>query len=643
MANRSSNPQVHRIVALTAYCIAVSGDCNAATATPEVERFAHSPRLALAALSPDGRTLSYVEHAAEHQIVVLRNLIDDRERRTLSVEPKRERLRWCDWAGPDYVLCGSVLPVRRPDRITQKTRLYAIRAANGDIRELNLRLKDPIRDQVIGASRSEPHRVFVQHDPTGSGYPEVAELDVATSELRRIVRSHPPVRRWMSDRRGRVSLGIGYDGATATLHVRSADERTWSVLVEQMLSDPDAVGPVALGEKDELFVLKHHDGRSALFRLDVRQDAPIPQLVFADPSYDVTGPVALDPASGAPLSVQYVREYEVQHALHESEAQRLEWLNAQLPGAANLIVDRSDDGRRLLVRSGSDVDPPSLYLMDTRGPSLRLIGHSYPSLEGRPLSPMKLVVYPARDGQRIPAYLTLPLKDKEKRLPAIVLPHGGPETRTWRSFDPLAQFLASQGYAVLQMNFRGSFGYGTGFAAAGIGQWGGVIHNDITDGTRWLVEQQIADPTRICIAGLSFGGYAALLGAARESQWYACAASFAGVADLMALAQYTQRLGDAELWKQRLGTDARALWQMSPIARVHAIETPILIVHGRLDPVVPISQARRFARLLRKSGKPYELIERADCDHDMTAESCRIAWFSSLQRFLREAFADADQ
>jgi dipeptidyl aminopeptidase/acylaminoacyl peptidase len=184
------------------------------------------------------------------------------------------------------------------------------------------------------------------------------------------------------------------------------------------------------------------------------------------------------------------------------------------------------------------------------------------------------------------------------------------------------------------MNFRGSLGYGAGFAGAGARQWGGVIHNDITDGARWLVEQKIADPERLCIVGSSFGGYAALLGAARESEWYACAASFAGTSDLMAFYQFTQRLPDAPMWRERLGDDARALWRMSPLALAWRIETPVLLMHGRRDAVVPISQSRRLARELRKAGKQHELIERSDCDHHMTADGCRVAMFTALDGFL---------
>jgi dipeptidyl aminopeptidase/acylaminoacyl peptidase len=254
---------------------------------------------------------------------------------------------------------------------------------------------------------------------------------------------------------------------------------------------------------------------------------------------------------------------------------------------------------------------------------------------------MRALVYAARDGQPIPSYLTLPVGPLSSDLPAIVMPHGGPETRDVRGFNPLVQFLAGQGYAILQPNFRGSLGFGAGFAAAGAGQWGGVIHNDITDGARWLIEQKIADAERVCIVGSSFGGYAALLAATRESQWYACAASFSGVSDLLALVQSAQRTDDTSLWQQRIGSDPRALLQMSPLSRVNLVEMPVLMMHGRSDAVVPVSQSRRFARSLRDEGKPHRFDERADCDHDMTVESCRTSFFETLAHFLAESLSES--
>jgi len=673
---------------------------------PDLRAFAQAPDFAFPALSTDGEVLSFVQQSGGRQIVVMRRLRDGFERRSLEVLPERERIRWCDWAGPTYVLCGTILPVRSPDRISEKTRLYVIERAGGRVRELNTRLKDPVRDQVIDPSAGAPGQVLFQHDSSGRGYPEVARLDVANGDFRRVLRPHPPVRHWISDGRGTVRLGVAYGKGKASLHLRRGTRDAWSSVIQQSLHDVEAVGPLALGAGNTLYVLRHHRGRAALFHLDLgsgdlgsgtdiggrprplgnslhgdtprqdrlggpvldghapngessggdvsKKDSPgtaglAATLLFADPLYDVAGPVSLHPATGELLSVRFLREQEQVHYFDAQEAQRGAWLDEQLAGRVNIVLDRSADGTQQLVRSSSDANPPSLYLFDAAKRSLVLIGHEYPTLEDRELAPMQFVVYHARDGQRIPAYLTLPppallpvppaLPSASGALPAIVLPHGGPEMRDVKEFDPLVQFLAVQGYAVLQMNYRGSLGYGAAFAAAGVRQWGGLIHDDITDGTRWLVEQGIADPQRICIAGRSFGGYAALLGVTREPALYACAVSYAGVADLMAFEQYTARLQDAELWRERLGSDQQTLWNMSPVAWLDAIEAPVLMIHGRQDPVVPVRQSRRFARMLSDAGQPHRLIERGDCDHDMTIETCRMAVFQALRDFLSTSLA----
>lgn len=603
----------------------------------DLHGYARAPALSSVAISSDGAYISYVAQSNARQSVVLRALADATERHALKLSPTEERVRWCNWAGSRYLLCGTIFPVRSQEAIYERTRLYAIDATDLKVRELNLKLETPLRDQVIDFVASKPTRVLLQHDSVGRGYPDVSELDAATGQLTRIVRAHPPVRRWLSDGRGQVRLGIGYDDGEGSLWIRATGDAPWRLWRRQQLSDLNAIGPLAFGTRpNELYALKHHEGRAALFQFEL--DGPTEgEMKLADPAYDIAGPLLLDPASRKLLAVRYVTQEPRTHFFDAAIAELHATVDHQLPNATNIIEGGSADNKWWVVRSESDVDPPSTYLLDAATRTLRLIGHHYPELEGTPLVPMEPVTYSARDGQRIPAYLTRPDDTAASPVAAVVLPHGGPESRVQRGFDPLVQFLAAQGYAVLQMNFRGSLGYGARFAAAGVGQWGGVIHNDITDGARWLVEQDIADPERLCIVGQSFGGYAALLGAARESQWYACAASYAGPTDLMALAQYTRRVVGAELWKERLGDDQRALWQMSPLARVATIQTPVLLIHGRLDPVVPLSQARRFERALRKAGKPHRLLERGDCDHDLTIESCRLVFFAELADFLAQS------
>ena len=645
MPNRILGRHRRNVLSWVACGVLMLCESREACAELDASVFARAPQFSQAALSPDGSHLSYVRQKGERETLTVRRLRDGAERELWSVESRRERIGWCDWGGRRHILCGTFVAIRRPSGVLQTTNLYALETRGGSVRELNRHLDQPIRDHVIALPTSRNPHALIQHDPSGRGYPEVAALDIRTGQLARIARSQPPIRRWLTDHRGELALGIAFDGIRASIYVPSTGSDSWRLLIEQDLSDLQAIAPLAIGDST-LYALKHHKGRAGVFSVDLQASSPEQSLVLADPHFDFAGPVILDSANGDILGVHIVRESPQYVSLVEEERRRQRLLAERFESAVPLVMDRSEDGRWWLVEASSDVDPPSLHLFDSEQNELSFIGHSYPDLESNALAPMQSVVYKARDGQMIPAYITRSDAAADHPAPAIVLPHGGPESRVWRRFDPLVQFFASRGFVVLQMNFRGSLGYGAGFAAAGAGQWGGVIHNDITDGARWLVEQRISDPTRTCIVGSSFGGYAAMLGAMRESEWYACAASFAGISDLLSFSQHARRLRDAEVWSLRLGEDLRALWQMSPISRVRSSETPLFLMHGLLDAMVPASQSRRLARVARKEGKAVELVIRSDCDHEMTVESCRTAFYEHLEDFLRrhlghkQAFAE---
>jgi len=605
------------------------------SALADVYEFARAPAFDRGALSPDGSRVSFIEQHDGKQTVFVRELAGVSHRATLTVEPPRERIQECQWIDQRFLLCTTTITERKQHAIIESRRLHAIDSMQHRAKLLtNPSLQSA---SIVDATPHDREDVLLQHDPEGRGFPEVVELNVVTGKSRVVVRSRPPVRSWMSDGRGDVRVGIGYEKTRASVFARSSNSEEWKEVVQQDLSDPEAIGPLAIGPNGDLFALKHHQGRTALItmRLSDRFSA---KVVFADSLYDVSGPVELHPSTRELLAVRYLAEGSAVKVFDESEAKLREWIDGELPSATNTITSRSQDNRMLLIVSSSDSNPPSVYWADAERRRLELLGHQYPELESRALVPMQAFMYAARDGQRIPAYLT-PAHTRSIPARAVVLPHGGPETRDAKGFNPLVQFLSAQGFAVLQMNFRGSLGYGAGFAGAGAREWGGVIHNDITDAARWLVANRIADPAHICIAGISFGGYAALMGAVKESQWYACAASYAGPSDLMALAQYLERNAQAALWRERLGTDLRALWQTSPLAHAARSETPMLIMHGPRDAVVPISQSRRLARELTNEGKAHRYVERADCDHDLTVESCRLAVFSELRDFLQSAGA----
>jgi len=263
-------------------------------------------------------------------------------------------------------------------------------------------------------------------------------------------------------------------------------------------------------------------------------------------------------------------------------------------------------------------------------------------LQESDLGVMKPCPYKSRDGLDIHSYLTLPPGKAEKNLPMVVLPHGGPDDRDFLHFDWMAQFLATRGYAVLQPNFRGSTGYGVGFRDAGFGEWGRKMQDDITDGVRKVISDGIADPKRICIVGASYGGYAALAGATFTPELYACAVSYAGIADVsQILGQAAQESGkhstSLHFWESRLGnrfSDVNLQQAASPAFHAEQVRAPVLLLHSNLDLTVPYTQSLREQAALQAAGKKVQYVAIRGDDHYLLHADARLQVLSEMERFL---------
>ena len=228
-----------------------------------------------------------------------------------------------------------------------------------------------------------------------------------------------------------------------------------------------------------------------------------------------------------------------------------------------------------------------------------------------------------------------------KNLPLIVLAHGGPASRDVMGFDWWAQAMANRGYAVLQVNFRGSDGFGRSFLNAGFGEWGRKMQTDLSDGVRHLAADGVIDPKRVCIVGASYGGYAALAGAAIDTGVYRCAASYGGVSDLKRMVAWSKERSQASFryWIRFMGADDgkdQALTDLSPAARGDKVNIPILLIHGRDDSVVPLEQSRLMADALKKAGKPVEFVELKGEDHWLSRGETRIQTLSAVIAFLEK-------
>lgn len=528
------------------------------------------------------------------------------------------------WAGNEtlYVVVEEPRLVARLE--TRRTRLFAVSLEGGGLRYLGESWTDEgwIADQgnLISSLPQDPDHILLSLRLPKASYPDALRVDVHDGSLAMAEPAIYGVVWWHADHRHRIRAATGWakprggitDQELSQFILARRDPSAkleeiarWNPLEEDGLHfasftpDPETIYVVAPIEPG---------GRDAIYELDLTTKAR-GRLVFEHPDHDVSR-VATSKVDGRPIYVVYVTERRELHFLDPVWRRIQEQLDAALPDRINTVISRSQDETKLVVWSGSDVVPPEYYLFDRANRSLSLIVEAYPDLESAELAPMQPVAYAARDGLTIHGYVTTPA-GAAKPMATIVLPHGGPWTRDVWGWDPLVQFLASRGFAVFQPNFRGSYGYGGDFENAGDGEWGLAMQDDITDGVQWLIDQGVADPDRIGIFGISYGGYAALQGLVSTPELYRAGASYAGVTDLrLFMSNVNLRLRHVEVMETLVGDrrhDEARLNATSPAKNADRIRVPVLLGHGTRDDTVSISQSEAMARSLRRAGVPVEL------------------------------------
>jgi len=399
-------------------------------------------------------------------------------------------------------------------------------------------------------------------------------------------------------------------------------------------------------DSDEGYVLSNKEtGRYALYRYNfaTKQRG---ERIFASDTNDVTDYSTSD--DGATLrAVWYTDDRDRMIWYDEVLKQHQADIDRAVKGRPNWIVSRTLDNSAMLIWVGGSNDPGSYFLYRPDDGVMRMIAHVSTTLKGRELASVQYVKYTARDGLEIPAYLTLPLGHPAKGLPLIILPHGGPyDIRDRPDYDPEVQFLANRGYAVLQPNYRGSGSYGKDFYEKGEGQWGRQMQDDLDDGMDWLVKQGIVDASRVCIAGASYGGYAALWGATRNPERYRCAASFAGVSDLGRQLKYQLAFAISKRyrkdWRKTVkGSEDFDPRTVSPLYTVDRLKVPVLVVHGDADQAVPFKQSRLYVDALAKAGKTYDFQSYKGEGHGFSTSANLEDWLTRLGGFL-EKYNPAD-
>jgi dipeptidyl aminopeptidase/acylaminoacyl peptidase len=374
---------------------------------------------------------------------------------------------------------------------------------------------------------------------------------------------------------------------------------------------------------------------NALYRLELQTQQLEKVHAFADGDVDS---VILDFAGRELIGVRGYDQRQTTFWLRRDDpaAQTYQALERAFPQQRIAVTSTSEDGRLAIVHVDSDVNPGDYYLFDTASRRADFLRAGRIWIEPKQMRPKEPIALKARDGQELHGYVTRPAGDGPH--PLVVLPHGGPHSQrdVWE-FDPEVQLFANRGYAVLQVNFRGSDGYGMSFMQAGFGEWGGKMIDDIVDATRWAIEQKIAPADRICIYGASYGGFAALMSAVREPGLYRCAIGYAGVYDL----ERTRESADApdSRWERSyldrvIGTDVAKLRAQSPFHNAHKIEAPVLLIHGKTDWRADFEQAERMKSALEKNRKKVEWLALGREGHGAYDEDTRHQVYERILQFL---------
>ena len=633
----------------------LAGAC-AAAAAPSIETFAARPRIENVAISPDGRYLSLIETARGRAVL----LVVDRHnggagsQKFVLAEPEHFRMSWCRWATNTRVLCsfrgtdsrrGVVFPVTRlvgvdADGANMRVLIQNSAAAQGEIQDRVLNWRPGPPDTVLveadeGVATSNPSVVSTWGVVIGNigthGLPAIFELNVTTGRMSVRERAWNPIRHWVTDQRGRARLGWGVDGANISYYARLDGEHDWRRLSRfEAFSRENHFKPLAISAEDpnKAYAIADAEGRAAVWLVDLT-DKTDPVLVFAHPAVDVSVPIMA--SDGRLLGLRYETDYPMAYYTDEGARRVAEGLKRAVPGQFCGATDSAREVGVEVIRCFSDVDPPRYRVIDTASGVFDRLPAPYPDLDAASLATMQPISYPARDGTSIPGYLSVPRAGAGSRLPLILMPHGGPIDRdTWGYFF-LRQFLVSRGYAVLQMNFRGSNGYGSEWFFAAHQDWGGLTYDDVVDGARWAIKQGIADPGRVCIVGWSFGGYLALIGAQRNGDLFRCAVSIAGISDLSLLVEERY---DSPIVRRQIGMDSAKLNRDSP--RLHAAEfaVPLLMLHGERDTQSPFEQSKAMDAALSRAGKAHRFVVIPDGDHQFSSEAHRATMLREVEAFL---------
>jgi dipeptidyl aminopeptidase/acylaminoacyl peptidase len=629
----------------------------AAPAQP-VQSFFENPAFSQARISPSGRhvAMGVTPKGGHTQLVVLDT---ETMKANVAISPRDADIARIEWVNDDrLVFSVHNSDVAQGDNLLGPG-LYAVQRDGSDYRQLVDRVQPFARERTTASRmlnfftrfhsatrKRDSDTIFVTQEEFDQNRhwqsTQLLKLDTRTGRSEAVPRPGLTAG-WVVDANDVPRVSVVFEGGKGSLMVLdSPADNKWRTLQAFDRYQGDGTVPVGFGPDNTLYVsTRGSKDKRALYRFDLAKGTPDPEPLVELRDFDFLG--GLVHGRDGLLGVRYLSDAAGTAWFDPKLKQVQQDIDKLLPGQVNIIdVPVRAEVPHVLVRSFSDANPGTFSLYHTGTGKLTPIGSVMRDVDPRQMAQRDLVRYKARDGLEIPAWLTLPKGGKGRKHSLVVLVHGGPWVRggDW-SWYPDSQFLASRGYAVLEPEFRGSTGYGFRHFRSGFKQWGRAMQDDVADGARWALQQGIAEPGRVCIAGGSYGGYSTLMGLVNDPDLYKCGIAVASVTDIDLM--YTVTWSDFSDEYKTYGMprlvgdrekDAAQLKATSPIEQAGRIKQPLMLVHGGADVRVPIVHSIRFRDAVKQGNLNVEWVEYKEEGHGLVLVKNRVDYWTRVEKFL---------
>jgi len=581
-------------------------------------------------ISPDGNRFAFTSPVKNRMNIFVQEIGSDQSRQITS-ETDRD-ISGYFWANNKRIL------YLKDNGGDENFKLYAVNIDGSDY--VCLTDFDGVRTRIIDDLEDIEDEVIIGLNKRNREVFDPYRLNIITGEMEMLAENPGNIQSWITDHEGKLRMALAVDGTDESILFRETEKDIFKTIITTNFKE--SVDPLFFTFDNKNIYASSNLGRDkkVIVVFDLQSGKEI-QKIFEDDDFDVTG-LSYSRKRKILTKISYTTWKHKNVFLDETVKTIFDKIHSNLGEKYEFFISSSNKAEdKFIIRSYSDRTLGSYYFYDLNKDKLSKITDISPWLKEEYLAEMKPVKYISRDGLTIQGYLTLPINVKHKNLPAVINPHGGPWARDEWGYDPEVQFLANRGYAVLQLNYRGSTGFGRKFWELSFKQWGKNMQNDITDGVEWLKTQGICDPERVAIYGGSYGGYAVLAGLCFTPDLYCCGIDYVGVSNL-----YTLMKTIPPYWKPFLEVqyemvghpenDSALYHEISPVFHADKIKAPLLIAQGTNDPRVNKNESDQIVKAMKERGVEVEYLVKDNEGHGFHNEENRFDFYNAMEKFLEK-------